>query len=418
MDHDDDARGGLDDLSRLFDTGTEPLPAVPPTEPSRPVPASRDDAPLPAVGQPLPPASVPTPAVAPSFGTPASGTPVAGPPPSAPPVAPAPYPPPPLVPTAPLSTSATAPPPAAPPASAPEPLRSPAAVPAPTVAPAFGGVPIAALRTSGSDPVAAPVRTPAPAPVPVVAEPDPAPSVVATATVEPPAAAAFASAPTSSTPPTPAPVVDPPEPYTGQGPLLPGGELDDIVDDAEVARPTLAEKIFFVLTIVLPPIGLVGTAVAAVGSLRRRGWVIGLLRVGLVIGIVMSVVSAGGAYAGYKVIRVQQAHAQTVAASTAFCAAFAKDKTLGTADGGWPQPAASIPDSLTAMQGYVDRWTALAKVSPEGIQQQVSGVAAAGAEIIKSVQVQRTIDDAQNRPVLVSAVTAAGIADWRAEYCE
>lgn len=191
-----------------------------------------------------------------------------------------------------------------------------------------------------------------------------------------------------------------------------------MVDDDDVARPTLAEKIFFVLAIVLPPIGLVGTVVAAWGSWRRRGWVIGLLRAGMAIGVILSLVCAGGAYVGYKALRQQQAHDQVVAASVAFCQTFAKDKTLAAADGGWPQPAASIPDSLTAMQAWVDRWDALAKVSPAGIQPGVSTVASAGDQIVKNVQVQRTVDDATNRSQITAAVAAADIAGWRAEYCE
>jgi hypothetical protein len=200
-------------------------------------------------------------------------------------------------------------------------------------------------------------------------------------------------------------------------PLLPGGSLDDVVDDDVVARSTLAERIFFVLAIVLPPVGLVGSVVAAWGSWRRRGWVIGLLRAGMAIGVVLSLVCAGGAYVGYKALRQQQAHDQVAAASVVFCQTFTKDKTLAGADGGWPQPASSIADSLTAMQAWVDKWNALAKVSPAGIQPGVSSVAAAGSEIVEAVGVQRTVDDATNRSQITAAVASAGIADWRAEYC-
>ena len=160
-----------------------------------------------------------------------------------------------------------------------------------------------------------------------------------------------------------------------------------------------------------------GSVVAAVRSARRRGWVIGLVRAGITVGVVLSLVAAGGAYAGYKVLRQQQAHAQTAAASAAFCATLKKDPTMDVADGGWPQPAASVPDSLTTMQGFVDKWTALAKQSPAGIQQGVTSIAAAGTEVITTVKVQRTVDDTQNRQLVRSAVAASGVATWRSEYC-
>ena len=201
------------------------------------------------------------------------------------------------------------------------------------------------------------------------------------------------------------------------GPLLPpSGPVDD-VDEEDLARSTLAERIAFILAFIVPPVGLVASIVLAVRGAGRRGWVINLVRAGLAVGVVMSVVAAGGAYVGYKAVRLQQQHDQTVAASAAFCAAFTKDKTLAAPDAGWPQPAASVPDSITTMQAFVDRWNAIAKVAPDGIRAGVTSIASAGTEVIGSVQVAHTVDDAQNREVLQSAVNASGVAEWRAEYC-
>ncbi len=445
MDHDDDTRDGLDDLSRLFDTGPVTLPS---TASDAPAPTASDQGPgAPGSVSPGAPRSVITTSVtatpAPSFGMPFPGMPAGA---DAAAASPPPFSPPPLVPATPLQAAPT-PPPAAPPASdpaaggfapvpaaadafAPLPTRDPAPPAAPPdapVAPAFGGVAIAPRGEASPPPVATwstpvaeptlptpaspapPVEESAAAPAPTVASPSP-PVAAAPATTAPP--------PESSAPPVASAPAPSSAPFSPGAAILPGGSLDDIVDDDAVARSTLAERIFFVLAIVLPPIGLIGTVVAAIGSFRRRGWVIGLLRAGMAIGVVLSIVCAGGAYVGYKAFRQQQAHAQTAAASTAFCAAFAKDKTLATADGGWPQPAASIPDSLTAMQSFVDRWNAVAKVSPSGIQPGVTAIASAGSEIIKSVQVQRTVDDAQNRSLLQSAVSSSGVAGWRADYCE
>ena len=213
------------------------------------------------------------------------------------------------------------------------------------------------------------------------------------------------------TPSVPSGFIDP------RRPLLPGGGTGDDVDEEQLARSTVLERILFVLAFVLPPIGLIGSIVAAIRSDRRRGWVIALVRAGIAVGVVFSVLVAVGGYAGYKVLRQQQAHDQTVAASAAFCAAFTKDPTLAGSDGGWPQPAATVADSVTAMQAFVTRWKAVAAVSPAGIQPGVTGIANAGSEVIDSVNAQHTIDDTQNRQVVQSAVAASGTADWRAEYC-
>jgi hypothetical protein len=381
---DHDAPEAGDDLTALFGQDVAPSPAAPP-RPYAPVPST--------AAFPLPAASPSGPLSAdfPSAPVPASSASAFGQPPITPPA-----------PTAPAAAN----PPFAPP---------PLVRTSPSTAPAFGGAMIVARRETA--PVVA-----APAP-PSWTEPErieaPVATVPDTTASRPaplpttPAAAATASG-TATLPRSPEPSD---APFDPAGPLLPTTSPVEDVDEARLGRSTLVERILFVLAFVVPPVGLVGTIVASVLSDRRRGWVIGLLRAGIAVGIVFSVIAAGGAYAGYKVLRQQQAHAQTVAESAAFCAAFVKDPTLAGSDGGWPQPAASIPDSITAMQGFVDRWTALAKVAPAGVQAGVQSVATTGTGIIGSVNVQRTVDDASNRQLVQSTVASSGVADWRAEYC-
>jgi len=279
---------------------------------------------------------------------------------------------------------------------------------APAVAPAFGGAAPAALRAAPAASAPAPVAAAAPIPAPITLPPEavapvPEPVLPAAAPV-----AATSSRPDLSASPG---FIDP------RRPLLPGGGPEDDVDEEQLARSTVLERVLFVLAFALPPIGLIGSIVAAIRSDRRRGWVITLLKAGIAVGVVFSVLAAAGGYAGYKVLRQQQAHDQTVAASAAFCAAFVKGPTLAAADGGWPQPAATVADSVTAMQAFVTRWKAVAAVSPAGIQSGVTGIASAGSEVIDSVNTQHTIDDTSNRQSMQSAVTASGVADWRAEYC-
>ncbi|WP_284252342.1 hypothetical protein [Pseudolysinimonas kribbensis] len=199
------------------------------------------------------------------------------------------------------------------------------------------------------------------------------------------------------------------------GPLLPGDYEE--VDEQQLARSTPLERILFALAFLVPPVGLIGSIIAAVRSSSRRGWVIGLLKAGMAVGVVFCIVAAGCAYAGYNVLRQQQAHDRVAAASAGFCAAINKDPTLGRDDGGWPQPATSVPASLSAMQAFVDRWNALAKASPAGIRSKVATVAAAGSEVIKTVTAQRTVNDADNRSLVQSAVSSSGVRNWRSEYC-
>jgi hypothetical protein len=209
------------------------------------------------------------------------------------------------------------------------------------------------------------------------------------------------------------PVTEPPPDLSG--PLLPGDYEE--VDEARLARSTPVERILFALAFLVPPVGLIGTIVAAARSSSRRGWVIGLLKAGMAVGVVFSLITAGFAYAGYDVLQQRQAHDRIAAASARFCAAMTKDPTLARGDGGWPVPAGTVPQSLTAMQGFVDRWNALAKVSPSGIRSKVATVAATGAEVVKTVTAQRTIDDADNRSLVESAVASSGVQNWRSEYC-
>jgi hypothetical protein len=443
MDSEDDTRDGLDELSSLFESRTAPLPAQP-----RP---AGDDAPRTAFEPPTAFGS-PTPPVPPAFGRPVpdptpasprwvsppavshpavSSPPVSPPPVSAPPPASdapfrPPFSPPPLVPVGtagPAGVSPVAPSPVAPNPVMSSPVESSPVAPSPAPgqpvpAPAFGGAVIApargrraAIPPSGPPTPAAETAPPGASPAsgtafdlptpdgvrPVAAAPDP---------TSPPLVAA-AAAPTTS---TAAPPLD------LSGPLLPGDYEE--IDEERFARSTPLERVVFALAFLVPPVGLISSIVAAARSSSRRGWVIGLLKAGMAVGLVFSLVTAGFAYAGYNVLQQQQAHDRIAAASAGFCAAMTKDPTLARGDGGWPQPAGSVPQSLTAMQSFVDRWNALAKVSPSGIRSKVATVAATGTEIIKTVTVQRTVDDAENRSLVESAVSSSGVQNWRSEYCD
>ncbi|MEO7722562.1 MAG: hypothetical protein ABIS08_11690 [Pseudolysinimonas sp.] len=189
-------------------------------------------------------------------------------------------------------------------------------------------------------------------------------------------------------------------------------------DESDLGRSTAAERIGLALAVLVAPIGLIVGIVAAVRSAHRRGWVVGIVRASIGIAAVLTVVIAIGGYFEYTQIKKQQEHDQTVAASAAFCAALKADPSLYQPPTfGWPAVAATIPDSLKAMQAYEDRWTKIAQVSPAGIKADATKVAVAAKKIIDSVTTSRTIDDASNVSAMSSIVAASGIPAWHSEYC-
>jgi len=194
------------------------------------------------------------------------------------------------------------------------------------------------------------------------------------------------------------------------------GASDD--DEVDLARSTAGEKLGLVLAVLIAPLGLIVGIVAAARSANRRGWVIGMVRASIAIAAVLTVVLGVVGYYGYTQFKQQQLHDQTVAASAAFCAALKADPTMYQLPTfGWPAVAASIPDSLKAMQAYEDRWTKLAQVSPPGIKADVTKVATAAKGIIDSVNVSRTIDDASNISAMSEVASSSGVPAWHSQYC-
>ncbi|MEP6843010.1 MAG: hypothetical protein ABJA11_05785 [Pseudolysinimonas sp.] len=305
----------------------------------------------------------------------------------------------------------------------------------PLVAPSNYGAPSAAGE---------PEPEPEPTPSPSLSRPqnaDPAPATPLPSPATPPSSAAAPSPPmatprSASSTPSPAPSVPSPTPRatvdfaallatpTGAhsevrasaGPE--GSEPVPSEEEPDLGRSTLLERIGLGLSVVVGPVGLIVGIVNAARSAHRRGWVIGLVRASIAIGVVMTVVIAIGGYYQYTQFKQQQQHAQTAAASAAFCAAIkAQPSMVQLPTFGWPAVAASIPDSLTAMQAYQDRWEKLAKVSPAGIKADVSKVAAAAKAIIADVTVARTVDDPSNVAVMSSLASTSGVPAWHSEYC-
>jgi hypothetical protein len=190
-------------------------------------------------------------------------------------------------------------------------------------------------------------------------------------------------------------------------------------DEPDIGRSTVGEKLTLLLAILVPPLGLLAAIVGAILSARRRGWVIGLLRAAIAIGVALSVVAAIGGYIGLTAWQQQQAHDRTAAASAVFCSTLQADPTMiQSPTFGWPAVAGTITDSLAAMQAYADKWTKLATASPDGIRPEVTEVGTAARQIIASVTVGRTVDDASNVSVMTATASASSVPAWYAEYCK
>jgi hypothetical protein len=277
-----------------------------------------------------------------------------------------------------------------------------------------------------STPVAPPAPVYAPEPAFVVEPalppaPPPTPPIEACPPVEP--------AYTPTPPPSPAP--DPragyPQAYGSEPPPTDdptagtqffGGGTGDYEEPPDLDRTTAGEKAAFALAFLVPPVGLIGSIVAAAQSSRRRGWVHGLVRAALAISVVTTIaVSVAGAFA-YKAFEDQRRHDALAAASTQFCATVAEQPDMITPPTfGFPAPGDSIPATLESIQAYVDKWNALAAVSPTGIRPDVSRVADAASEIQSTIETTRLVDNEANVANMSNVVGTTGIVAWASEYC-
>jgi hypothetical protein len=443
------------------DAAAAPEPPAPPAE-STPFFPTADAAPVgfppappPAAAPPAFPPLESPPAFESDPGSPAPGAPV---PPSFPPVAPEP-------PAAPLPPAAPEPPPA-------PSYDAPYAQPAPVPPAAPSSDPYGALFDAGSSDTAA--RLAASPPPGGAAPPLTAPPVGERPSDEDPLSSLFgglqtAEAPVAptvdlfeSTPVTPAPPVYVPEPAFTVDPVLPpapaveveqpyepaapapvgvgyaqtfssspppdddptagtqffGGGTGEYEEPPDLDRTTVAEKVVFALAFLLPPVGLIGSIVAAAQSARRRGWVHGFVRTGLVISVITTIAAGiAGAY-GYKALEDQQRRDSLVAASAQFCATIAEQPDMIAPPAfGFPGPGASIPETLEGIQAYIDRWDALASVSPSGIRPDVTRVADAARDIYETINTSRLVNNEQNIANMSSVAETTRIPAWEAEYC-
>ncbi len=197
-----------------------------------------------------------------------------------------------------------------------------------------------------------------------------------------------------------------------------GGGTGDYEEPPDLDRTTVGEKVVFALAFLLPPVGLIGSIVAATQSARRRGWVHGFVRAGLVISVVTTIAAGIAGAFGYKALEDQQRRDSLVAASIQFCSTIAEQPDMIAPPAfGFPGPGASIPETLDGIQAYIDRWDALAAVSPSGIRPDVTRVADAARDIHETIETTRLVNNEQNVANMTNVAESTRIPAWEAEYC-
>lgn len=200
------------------------------------------------------------------------------------------------------------------------------------------------------------------------------------------------------------------------GPLLPSATVVETPEDLE--RSTAVEKVGLVLAVIAGPIGLVMAIVNAARSARRRGWLVGIVRASLVLGVLSSITAGVAGYVLWNMRLDQIAHAEITEASAEFCAAADVDPAMVTPPIlGWPPEGASVSESITTMQAWTDRWTALAASSPAKLRTGMELLAATGQTIVDSVTQARVVDDATNQAQISAIAGQSGVADWHTTYC-
>jgi hypothetical protein len=176
--------------------------------------------------------------------------------------------------------------------------------------------------------------------------------------------------------------------------------------------------IAFVLAFLAPPVGLLLGVVAVIIDSRSKGYAAGIAKAAIGIGVALSIVLGVAVVVVTKIDTDQAAHAAIVSSSSAWCTKLKSNPmTLSSDTLGWPSPAATIPASIPAMQGYETYWEGLAKVAPAGIRGDTQKVANTAKSIVAGVQSTQTLNDAGNVAQLQNVVAGSGIHGWVSNYC-
>lgn len=152
---------------------------------------------------------------------------------------------------------------------------------------------------------------------------------------------------------------------------------------------------------------------------RGKGFTAGITKAALAIAIVLSLGLTVGVVVLSKMQADQAQHNAIAASSVAWCTKLkANPSTLSSSTYGWPAPADTIPDSITAMKAYETFWESATAIAPSGIKSGTSSIASSAKSIVDSVTSTQTLDDAADVSAMQSAVAGSGVQAWVTSYCK
>ena len=198
------------------------------------------------------------------------------------------------------------------------------------------------------------------------------------------------------------------------------GPQREFTVDAPVAstpRSTGLEWAALVFAIIAAPLGLILGIVASVRSSSVRGYVSNLARASVVVGVIFSLLGAGGIVAGLVVSTQAANEASIRSSSEKMCAQL--DERPGILDDpafGWPA-LASIPAYKAEVAAYVEWWAGLETIAPKGAKADVAAIAEAAESAGTRMSISRVVDHSRDYADLQTAASASLLPEYVTEYC-
>jgi len=172
------------------------------------------------------------------------------------------------------------------------------------------------------------------------------------------------------------------------------------------------------LAVLVAPLGLLVSIVAVIVGKVRNGWASRIAKVGIAVGVVLSLGLAGVGVVLGNDARDAAAEAAIVSSSAEFCSAVDSSQILADDDLAWPAVGDTVSLSLRAMHRYQKTWTALAEAAPTGVTADVTRVKGIVDGLVSSVESTRTIDDERNVTTMRTAASSTVIPAYVAKYCK
>jgi hypothetical protein len=180
---------------------------------------------------------------------------------------------------------------------------------------------------------------------------------------------------------------------------------------------TPLDVVALICSILLAPLGLLLSIVAAALSSRRLGYVNGLVRAALALSIVFTLAWGGGVVA-WSYYAAGQAHEAALRSSTQpMCRVLTqRPGVLGDPAFGWPA-VSSIAAYQAATTDYVAWWSSVAAAAPAPERAQAAAVVAAAQSAVARMTTSQVVDHDADYADLQAVARASSLRAWAAKYC-